>query len=676
MAERMVLCGPVRSDNLPVADRAPLRLSLWEPDRNVRLCIADIRRGMLGDIPTAFRDLIEVATYVYAADQAVPRGSGTDQDLGAAWRRRLFFRIPVRCLDLWSDPAVRTLLVESLSFLTEDEYDFQFEPLKVDPPPFHSYFEAVDGPADGRAEEVVLFSGGTDSLGGVVREAVTLRRQVLLVHHRAASKRVPRHEALLQALREHPGVVPPWHVPVRVDKSSHFDREPTQRSRSFLFASLGAALAVMAGLRRVRFYENGVVAINLPPSAQVVGARASRTAHPQVLSGFGRLFTRLSNGPFEVDNPFLWKTKAEVIALIAAAGCAGLIRHTTSCTHTWEMTREHAHCGTCSQCIDRRFAMLAAGQGEADPADDYAVDLMTGPREKAHDRTMLAVYLETVNQLARMSQGTFLARYGEATRVLRHTDESPEAAALKVFQLYQLHAQGVNEVIDRALGEYAASIRRRNLSPSCLLRLVTDTGGTGAESQESPRAQPPPLPENVFRRKGPGWQVRFAGGEDLFFKPHKGFAYLHLLLSRPNVPISAAELICIVARDPRRFALGNAGERLDRDALSAFEARYRELKEDLEEARDNNDPGTEGKLQAEMAALYEELRKARALHGRIRKDSDDRNRARLAVRAAVRRAVEEIARYDARLAKHLSPPRLRGGWRPCYAPDQEICWET
>ena len=278
MAERMVLCGPVRDADLPVGDPAPLKLSLWEPVQNVHLSIEEFRRGLRGDAPPAFRDLIKVAAYVYAADQAVPRGDATDPGLGAAWRRRLFFRIPVRCPDLWSSSAVQEQLVGTLSFLTEDEYVFQFEPLTVEPPPFQSSFVAGEGPAGGRAEEeVVLFSGGIDSLGGAVREAVTLRRQALLVHHRSASKRMPRHEALLQALRTHPGVVSPWHVPVRVDKAARFDRESTQRSRSFLFAALGAALAVLAGLRRVRFYENGVVAINLPPSAQVVGAL--RLAH-------------------------------------------------------------------------------------------------------------------------------------------------------------------------------------------------------------------------------------------------------------------------------------------------------------------------------------------------------------------------------------------------------------
>jgi hypothetical protein len=76
----------------------------------------------------------------------------------------------------------------------------------------------------------------------------------------------------------------------------------------------------MIGLSRLRFYENGVVSLNLPPSAQVVGARASRTTHPGVLAGFGALFTALLGKEFVVQNPFLWDTKTDVVKRVAGPG--------------------------------------------------------------------------------------------------------------------------------------------------------------------------------------------------------------------------------------------------------------------------------------------------------------------------------------------------------------------
>jgi hypothetical protein len=66
---------------------------------------------------------------------------------------------------------------------------------------------------------------------------------------------------------------------------------------SFLYAALACVVARLFGKTRIRFFENGVVSINLPISEQVVGARATRTTHPVVLERFRRFFGE----PIEVD---------------------------------------------------------------------------------------------------------------------------------------------------------------------------------------------------------------------------------------------------------------------------------------------------------------------------------------------------------------------------------------
>src|SRR5207248_6015987 len=128
----------------------------------------------------------------------------------------------------------------------------------------------------------------------------------------------------------------PFHVPVWVNKDKQLGRDYTQRTRSFLFGSLAFAIARAFGLQRFRFYENGVVSLNLPISEQVVGSRATRTTHPQVMNGFAELFSLLIQQSFAVDNPFLWRTRAEVVNLIGDAGCSNLIQHSVSCMHTHE----------------------------------------------------------------------------------------------------------------------------------------------------------------------------------------------------------------------------------------------------------------------------------------------------------------------------------------------------
>ena len=57
---------------------------------------------------------------------------------------------------------------------------------------------------------------------------------------------------------------PPLHVPVWVHQRGTSGHEYTQRTRTFLYASLAVAVARVFGLKRLRFYENGVVGLNLP----------------------------------------------------------------------------------------------------------------------------------------------------------------------------------------------------------------------------------------------------------------------------------------------------------------------------------------------------------------------------------------------------------------------------
>jgi hypothetical protein len=260
--ERAILCGSAGDASLPVGDRHPLRLRMWGPHYNVRLIIGDVRREMVREVPTVFLDLLDIATYVYCADQAVTRGGSGVEDFGENWRRRLFFRIPVRNPDFWGGADVLQHLTSTLSFLSEDEYHFDFEPLDHEPQ-IQRYLDFKTTPFSGVVQEVVLFSGGLDSLGGAVRESVTDKRKVLLVNHRSTPKVTRRHHRLLSMLGDRAGDTRPSHMAVRINKKKSLGREYTQRTRSFLYMSLGAAVAVMVGLSRIRFYENGVISLNL-----------------------------------------------------------------------------------------------------------------------------------------------------------------------------------------------------------------------------------------------------------------------------------------------------------------------------------------------------------------------------------------------------------------------------
>lgn len=492
----------------------------------------------------------------------------------------------------------------------------------------------------------MLFSGGLDSLGGAIQEAVIDKRKVALVTHRATRKLEKRHRHLQKLLGDHCKHAP-LHIPVEINKRKNLGREFTQRSRSFLYMALAGTAARMLGLSRIRFYENGIVSFNLPPTAQIVGAKATRTTHPQVLKGFAEILSTVADKRFAVENPFLWLTKTDVVDRIAKAGYADLIKFSTSCTHTWEMTNLHPHCGACSQCIDRRFAVLAAGVGDAeDPGPEamYKINLLlgerpalsesraSGERPKGEPRTMVAAYVETASEVARMSPVEFFSRFGEASRVLRHLDGSPENVGLRLFELHQRHARQIAKVIEAAIATNARAIRERTLPVGCLLRLVCDASAATGIGAAGPAIGPAravvastaTMGDYIFRRKGKAWEVRFAGGQEFILLPTKGAAYLHVLLSNPRTTFPVTKLVFLVAKEPDEYSLGDAGEGSDREAMAAYRSEYERLKGEMETARDLGDIERQEKIRVDMEFLADHIKRERGLGGRLRKDCDDR----------------------------------------------------
>jgi 7-cyano-7-deazaguanine synthase in queuosine biosynthesis len=365
---------------------------------------------------------------------------------------------------------VKSALVETLGFLSEDDYAFTFTQNEA-PRRFDGYLE-FGSDESFHADEVILFSGGLDSLAGALNELISHGQSVALVSHQSSTKisRVQKH--LVGELENIAGSGRILHVPItaQLRKGSH--RETTHRVRSFLFAALGMATARMFDRDRLRFYENGVISLNLPPVGQVVGARATRTTHPQTLAGFSRLFTAIFERAVRVENPFFWKTKREVVEVIAQHGAAYLISAAHSCAHVYERSLMKPHCGRCSQCIDRRFAVLAAGLATHDPEEAYAVDLMRGSRADVRDREIALAYLRHARQLRALLPTDFMIRFGEASRALQFFDEPPAAVARRIYELHRRHGETVSAVMDQELITALTAGGLSDAHPDCLLRLA------------------------------------------------------------------------------------------------------------------------------------------------------------------------------------------------------------
>jgi hypothetical protein len=112
--------------------RDAIAMDVQGAGKNVNLRIDYITRTMLANVPDLLIDLLEVAAYVYCADQRLGRGSGKLTNFGENWRRSLHFSIPVRHLEVWQDSELQGLLAGTLSFLSDDSYTFEFR--KADSP--------------------------------------------------------------------------------------------------------------------------------------------------------------------------------------------------------------------------------------------------------------------------------------------------------------------------------------------------------------------------------------------------------------------------------------------------------------------------------------------------------------------------------------------------------------
>ena len=580
------------------------------------------------EVPELFLDLTRIATYIYCADQAVKRGDVNEDVFGDEWRRSLFFRIPVHDPDFWNSQRVNNLLCTTLGFLSEDQYQFDFLPL-TEVPAGDQYFgmpekdDLQDAP-----DEVVLFSGGLDSLAGAVQEAVIDKHNIVLVNHRTTSKMQRRYRKLLESLGRKCKQKGVSDIQVIANNVRTPAKEYTQRTRSFLYSALAGTIAQMFGLSRIRFYENGVVSLNLPILGQVVGSRATRTTHPKVLGGFSEILSAVAGKRFDVENPFLWKTKTDVLKVIASANCADMIEHTSSCTHTREQSKEHSHCGKCSQCIDRRVAVLAAGLEQFDPKDSYRVDLLGGERENDKSRLMLTGYFGTALDITRMSESGFFSRFGETCRALGHIGESEKIAAQKIIELHQKHGQFVKKVLMDAIAAHRESFLDGSLPPTCLLRWACSSAPWEKAIQPVSVSRARALDaDNYFIKKGRAWEVSFAGKEPFILLPSKGAAYLHILLSNPGRGVDVEDIYRQVSKAPADYLLYvdtkepgsdddsatsrltekrlsedsiDAGVGPDTEAFAEYVQRRADLRSDLDKATNNNDIERESKIAEEI----------------------------------------------------------------------------
>lgn len=176
-----------------------------------------------------------------------------------------------------------------------------------------------------------------------------------------------------------------------------------------------------------------------------------------------------------------------------------------------------------------------------------------------------------------------------------------------------------------------------------------------------------PIQEARLRREGDYWTLRFLELE-LRLKHARGLEQLAILLAEPGEPRWAIELAADSASEAGPADLGDAGEVLDSQARRAYEARARELEQELADAQGDADAGRIESIRAEMELLASELSSAVGLGGRARRAGSAAERARQSVTKGIRAAMRRIAEASAPLGDHLERS-VRTGISCVFDPD-------
>lgn len=414
-------------------------------DRNLSLSLPDFIRSV-GHISDRLLDLIEIAVYVHAGDRRVGRGSSNAVEFHG-WRRRFLYRIRVRDHEFWSSEQVKEALIGAVEFMTGDaSYEFEFDPGHNTAPT--SLFDKKEFRVTaGEDASVSLFSGGLDSLVGALEILENNSGKVYLVSHVSQSGIKRTQNQLIEALREK------WPSRIRhYQFSSHLHRikarEETQRSRSLLFGSIAFAIAHTIGLQSINMFENGVTSINFPKRQSLMNGRASRTTHPKTVVLLETLFSLIQGGETCIRNPFLYKTKTDVVTRLEELGHRELYPSAVSCGVARSISAPATHCGGCNQCLDRRFAAYAAEIDEYDNGTQYEEDFITKGLTADDKKKSLLDFLRQAQRFANFNPGEFgESHINEITELCGYLPELPQrddlAAVETIHELCKRHGKQV-----------------------------------------------------------------------------------------------------------------------------------------------------------------------------------------------------------------------------------------
>lgn len=419
--------------------------------------------GAVYHLPNRIKDLLEIAAYVYATDRKTLRGTLNSVEYHK-WDRTFHFVFAVRDIAFWNRKDVQFALSEALVFMTGDKsYEFSFQQLASELP--MSLFDQGEfAIVPNKPTSIVLFSGGLDSLTGVVDRLKNTDDNICLISHQSGQpESVKTQKKLVEALNQKYG-----------NRCKHFkffcnlkgDRavEETQRTRSFLYGSIAFALAGALSQNGFYFYENGITSVNFSKRQDLINARASRTTHPKTLGLLEKFYSMFAPAqPVKIHHPYLFKTKTDVVSALVDLGEQELISSSVSCSKTFQNTTQNSHCGHCSQCVDRRFAMYASSVEDYDEQGIYSFDFLKDELEDGKAKTTLIDYVRLALKFVQLNQTAFMLELmDELVNLDDYIAGANENDRLeKIHQLCHRHGEQIETALERMRSKHDKPFKQR-----------------------------------------------------------------------------------------------------------------------------------------------------------------------------------------------------------------------
>lgn len=339
----------------------PLRWSRTSASTESVIGNLDWTLTRLGSPHAVAADLLRICAGAYLADRLTSRGQ--------AFTRTIELTVHVTELAAWTADAVGQV-AQLLWWLTGDDWTVRV--VLAEPS------EALELPAQPPVSEVVLLSGGLDSLCGAV-DRLNDGTSRLFLSHADGTTAVRRAQRGIRDWLTERATTPPEFLAVTFAQAGA-KAESSSRSRSLLFAALATTTATAHGASRVVVPENGYTSINPPLTTARGGALSTRSTHPTTFAYINRLLATLGIG-VTIDDPYLGLTKGELVAQatakVDATAFARVVATSLSCGKLdgtyYKGGNPNYGCGLCIPCIVRRASITAVGLDDRTP---YLIDML------------------------------------------------------------------------------------------------------------------------------------------------------------------------------------------------------------------------------------------------------------------------------------------------------------